>query len=323
MRIIVFGLGAVGGVVAARLHQGGTDVVGVARGAHLAAVKANGLAVRSIEGVDNVRLPVVGGLSELTPQQDDVVLITTKTQDAPAVHDALAAWNPGVAVVCGSNGVEQERMVLRRFARTYAMVVNLPAVLHTPGEVTALCHPLNALLDVGCFPSGIDAVAEEFAAVIAASPHLDSIADPNVMAKKYAKLIVNLGNAGEAAIGQGGRDAAIVKVATAEARTVYAAAGIELVDDADYRTRLGGLSFAIPPGARFTGGSTWQSLARGADSVEIDYLNGEVVLLGRLHGVATPANEVLQRLINRLSRQGSAGASLTVADLDALIPASS
>ena len=112
MRIIIYGLGAVGGVIAARLAQGGANVVGVARGAHLEAVRANGLNIRSAEGVENVKLAVVGQVGELTPAEGDVVLITTKTKDVPAVHDALAAWNPDVSVVCGTNGVEHERMAL-------------------------------------------------------------------------------------------------------------------------------------------------------------------------------------------------------------------
>ena len=47
-------------------------------------------------------------------------------------------------------------------------------------------------------------------------------------------------------------------------------------------------------GRRRLGGSTWQSLARGTP-VEVDYLNGEIVLLGRLHGVPAPVNELLCR----------------------------
>ena len=44
------------------------------------------------------------------------------------------------------------------------------------------------------------------------------------------------------------------------------------------------------------GGSSWQSLARGTGSIEAEFLNGEIVLLGALHGVATPVNALLQRL---------------------------
>jgi 2-dehydropantoate 2-reductase len=52
-------------------------------------------------------------------------------------------------------------------------------------------------------------------------------------------------------------------------------------------------------GSERRGGSTWQSLARSAGTVEADYLNGEIVLLGRVHGFPTPVNEAIQRLANR------------------------
>jgi 2-dehydropantoate 2-reductase len=52
------------------------------------------------------------------------------------------------------------------------------------------------------------------------------------------------------------------------------------------------------------GGSTHQSLARGTGTIEVDYLNGEIVLLGREHGMATPVNELLRSLANRMAREG-------------------
>jgi 2-dehydropantoate 2-reductase len=51
------------------------------------------------------------------------------------------------------------------------------------------------------------------------------------------------------------------------------------------------------------GGSSWQSLARTAGSIEADFLNGEIVLLGRLHEVPAPANALLQSLANRMARE--------------------
>jgi 2-dehydropantoate 2-reductase len=63
------------------------------------------------------------------------------------------------------------------------------------------------------------------------------------------------------------------------------------------------------------GGSTWQSLARGAGSVEADYLNGEIALLGRLHGVATPVNAALCRLAARVAREGAGPQTLTARDV--------
>ena len=63
------------------------------------------------------------------------------------------------------------------------------------------------------------------------------------------------------------------------------------------------------------GGSTWQSLQRGVGAVETDYLTGEIVLLGRLHGVPTPANELVSELIGELGRTGSPPGSIPATDV--------
>ena len=63
------------------------------------------------------------------------------------------------------------------------------------------------------------------------------------------------------------------------------------------------------------GGSTWQSLRRGTGDVEIDYLNGEISLLGRRHGVPTPVNDLLRDAAWRLAGAGAEPGSLSAADL--------
>ena len=71
---------------------------------------------------------------------------------------------------------------------------------------------------------------------------------------------------------------------------------------------------AVGDGAR-SGASSWQSLARGTGSIETDYLNGEIVMLGRIHGVPTPANALLQQVANRLAGEGAPPASVKADDL--------
>jgi 2-dehydropantoate 2-reductase len=63
------------------------------------------------------------------------------------------------------------------------------------------------------------------------------------------------------------------------------------------------------------GSSTWQSLLRHTGSTEVDYLNGEIVQLGRLHGVPTPVNALLQTTIRRLAVEGRAPGTLTADEL--------
>ena len=63
------------------------------------------------------------------------------------------------------------------------------------------------------------------------------------------------------------------------------------------------------------GGSTWQSLRRATGSIETDYLNGEIVLLGRLHSIPTPANELVQRAMRDLAGRGGLPGTVAEADL--------
>jgi 2-dehydropantoate 2-reductase len=87
---------------------------------------------------------------------------------------------------------------------------------------------------------------------------------------------------------------------------VFGAMGIAPARAQERRQRVS--HWGIAPGCGIEPGqqSTWQSLARGA-SHEVDFLNGEVVLLGRLHGVATPFNQAIQQAIGRLCQSsGSA-----------------
>ena len=67
------------------------------------------------------------------------------------------------------------------------------------------------------------------------------------------------------------------------------------------------------------GGSSMQSVMRGTGDIEADYLNGEIVQLGRLHGVETPANVVVQQVGNRMARERLEVGAYTLDDLERLI----
>ena len=132
------------------------------------------------------------------------------------------------------------------------------------------------------------------------------------MRSKYAKLLGNLGNALQAACGREADTRDIFLRLRDEALACYRAAGIDCASGEEMQQRRDGvLSFETVHGLQRQGGSSWQSLARGAGSIETDYLNGEIALLGRLHGVATPANAALQRIAARLVRDAAPPASVT------------
>ena len=320
VRFVVYGPGAVGGTIAGNLALHGHDVALIARGAHRAAIAADGLRLRSPDRDDVVRVPVAQHPAELALGDGDVVVLAMKTQDTePALAELAAVAPPDLPVVCAQNGVENERLALRRFASVHAMCVMLPATFLEPGVVVAHGAPLAGILDVGRYPAGVDDVTRAVAAALDGSG-FSSHPDPAVMRRKHAKLLMNLGNALEAASGTEARSSTLGARAKREALACYAAAGIDAATVEEDAERRGDLVRIAPvEGATRGGGSSWQSLARGAGTVEADHLNGEVALLGRLHGVPTPVNELLQRTANRMARNREAPGSVPVSELEAAL----
>ena len=311
MRFVVLGAGAVGGVVGGRLAEHGHDVVLVARGPHRAAIAVDGLLLRCPDGEVRLDVPVVGHPDELRLDGNDVVLLAVKGQDTRGALDALAHGPRDLAIVCLQNGVDNERQVLRRTPNTYGVPVMLPATHLSPGVVDAASSPTTGILDIGRYPTGVDERTEAVAAALSTAT-FSSRPDPAVMRFKWAKLLMNLGNALEAALGPIGRGSDLYAAARAEGEAAIAAAGIDCASDEEDRARRGDLISIRPVGGeRRGGGSSWQSLARGTGSIETDLLNGEIVLLGRLYGVPTPVNALLQQVANELARAGAAPGSLT------------
>ena len=304
MRHIIYGAGAIGGSVGARLHQHGHSVVLIARGAHLQALREHGLVFKTPDETVTLPIPTVGHPSELPFQDGDIVYLCMKSQHTlSALEDLQAAASDELPVICCQNGVANERMALRHFERVYGMMVFLPATHLEPGVVLLNVKGTSGVLDVGLYPSGTDARIEEVAAALEDST-FSALADPAIMRLKYAKLLANLNNTLQAACdaGQDGQD--ISKLLAEEARACYQAAGIDCASQDEFRKRWEELiEIALVQGQERFAGSSWQSIMRGQGSIEADWLNGEIVQLGRLHDVPTPANRVLQRIGSELVRE--------------------
>jgi 2-dehydropantoate 2-reductase len=324
VKFVIYGAGAIGGVVGAALHARGHDVTLIARGPHLQAIRDRGLRVERPEGAEVVSIPVAGHPSEVPIGSEDVVLLTMKSQGTAEALEALTGCaDPSAAVLCVQNGVANERRALRRFRRVYGVPVMCPAAHLEPGAVKAYSSPVTGIMDVGRYPHGTDDVASAVAAALQASG-FSSRVRTDIMRWKYRKLLSNLTNAIEAICGPGTRRGAIAEMVTREGEMCLRVAGIEFASAEEDADRRGDLLHVQPvAGEPRPGGSTWQSLRRGAGSIETDYLNGEIVLLGRLHGIPTPANETVQALANELSRTAKAPGSVPMEDVLARIASGS
>lgn len=329
MRYIIIGAGAVGGAIGGRLYEIGHETVLVARGPHFAALRDGGLRLVVPDGTRDLAVPVADGPEAVELRPDDVLVLAVKTQDSTAALDAWAGRpvrGGGTAgdrlpLVCAQNGVENERLALRRFRRVYAVCVWLPATHLEPGVVEAAGAPLTGILHIGCYPSRTDETCRRISEDLEKSFFLAPAQD-DVMRWKYGKLLGNLGNAVEAVCGPRREGAAkeLYGRAWAEGERVLGAAGIPFTSRAEqiaFRGRQVELDSRVPR----SGGSSWQSLARGTGSIEADYLNGEIVMRGRRLGVPTPVNEALQREANRFAREALRPGSVTAEELLASIGA--
>jgi 2-dehydropantoate 2-reductase len=144
MRIAVYGAGGVGGYFGGRLAQAGADVHLIARGAHLQALRGDGLRVRSVKGDFALRLPATDDPAEVGPS--DYVLFGVKSFDTEAAAARLGPLlGPETAVLTLQNGVDNEeklarvvgqRHVMAGAAFIFAGIAEPGVIVHTGGPTS-------------------------------------------------------------------------------------------------------------------------------------------------------------------------------------------
>ncbi|WP_084316584.1 ketopantoate reductase family protein [Actinospica robiniae] len=311
-RYIVIGAGSVGGTIGGALAAAGHDVVLVARGAHLESLQASGLTLVTPSQTLRPSVRSVSGPEALTFTTDDVLILAVKSQDSLPL---LRQWSSQptsvrLPLICAQNGVANEFTALRYFECVYGVCAWLPATLAEPGVIVAEGAPGFGILDIGRVgnPVDCDGSTPDAGALAFAEDFNDAgfaaYATSDIMSWKYGKLLRNLSNAIQAACGRTSSPAAaeLTRLAEAEGEAVHRAAGITPINlKAAYAERGDNFHVADIPGRPRGGGSTWQSLKRGLTTVEVDYLNGEIVAMGRLHGIPCPVNEFLRNVVNSLA----------------------
>lgn len=327
-RYVVVGAGAVGATVAAQLHLAGIDVVVVARGKNLEALRTKGLRYLRPDGARTVALPVVGGADELTLRAEDVLVLAVKSQDAEA---ALAewAWQPVVVddeerpaatvvpVVLMQNGLDTARTALRRFATVVDTVVLSGASHVRPGEVVSPGSPLAGGFYLGDAPSGAGEQAQRIATDLRAAEFAVQVV-PDIAHWKAGKLLANLFWNLDALYRRSRLRTKLGDALCDEAEVVLEAAGYERGSSTPDELDRSWFESVDVPGHRRGGSSTWQSLARGG-SAEGDYLYGEIVLLARLNGLRAPLNEAVQARLATVAQRHQRPKSLPMSDIADLL----
>ena len=267
----------------------------VARGAHLAALAAQGLTVARPDGCRTYALEVAPGAAQAQLADLDAVLLCVKSQDTPAaLADLLRAAGPRVPVVCAQNGVDNERLALEQHDNVYGMMVWMPASHLEPGRVANYASEPPAVLRLGRFPEGADELSGCLAAALR-DGSFDAQAVEDIDAWKHAKLLLNLGNALDAFCEPVPPEHPFRAALEQEALAVLQAAGRGILPREVLTAATEHMHMSRVEGHKREGGSTWQSAVRGLPG-EVEHLNGSLCRLGASHGVPTPLNRSLVEL---------------------------
>lgn len=301
---MVLGAGAIGGTVGGLLAASGREVLLVARGAHGAALAADGLRLRTCARDHLLRLPVAEAPRAVAFRSGDVAIVATKLQDAAGAYDdLLAAAGPDLPVLCAHNGLEGERLAAGHvrspspagpsgFRRVVGSVSWMPCAHLVPGEVLAFGDPRPGVFDLAAHtPEATELVAPLADALRAAGFVVN---EPALLApRKWTKLLLNLGNVCQVLHADPDAAKAESQAAVAEGEALLRAAGVAWEPIPEFvAPRLAACREGTIAGATRGGGSTWQSHARG-QPLETAFLNGEVVRLAESLGLDAPVNRRL------------------------------
>lgn len=298
MRVLVMGSGAIGGFYGALLHEAGHEVVFVARGPHLEALREHGLELRAASGTRTLApVHAVAHPAEVDAPID-LVLFAVKTYDTEsAIAGVAPAMREDTVLLTFQNGVDGPDLLANGFGaeRIVAGVTRVSTTLAEPGVILQR-NDLTAIVIGGMAGAGarVNGVAEAFRAAgvaVTVSPHvLVEIWNKFVMLAPQATLTTACDlPAGPIRETPAGRE--LYEALIAEAVAVARACGAPLAPDAGQQV----LRFidALP----YDGTTSLRVGFERRQRVELEHLTGALVRRARLHGVPVPTFETLYRVL--------------------------
>jgi len=318
MKIAVIGAGAIGGLVAGYLKAKGQEVILVGHPDSVRAIKEKGLHISGVRGKLRLSLDI----SETLNFQPDLVILATKTQDIEAALADNLTYIRGAAVLTTQNGIQSEAIVSRYLAKEniISSIVMFGSTMLAAGEIV---HNFEGSWIIGnMFGEINDRVIETSGLLNKIFP---TVVAENIRGMKYLKIFVNANNCIPAILGESMQEAfcdvnisGISIAIWKEGLDIVEKCGINLVSLPDFplerltKLTLMPLAEAAKIYSGIMGslsleplyGSILQSIKRGKTS-EIDYINGEFVILAQKNKLAAPLNERLVEIVHEVERTGS------------------
>lgn len=311
MRIAIMGSGGVGGYFGAKLAKGGAEVVFIARGAHLAAMRQRGLA---IEGPEPLALAKVDATDDpATVGPVDVVLFCVKLWDSESAARSLAPMiAPKTTVISLQNGVQKDDILRPLVGETAIMggVAYMATTVPRPGVITQTGRFHRMI-----FGEYDGRPSERAAALLAACQRggINAEISTDIRCAIWEKFVFLVGLSGSTStmrkplgrIRGNPRSRAFLFDLMRETVAVGRALGVDLPEV--YAQSQLAFADTLPPDMT---SSMQHDLERGR-RLELGWLSGAVMALGEGAGVPTPANRAVNDILilDALGRDGPAGAT--------------
>jgi 2-dehydropantoate 2-reductase len=293
MRIAVMGSGGLGGYFGARLCQGGSDVHFVARGRHLDAMRADGLRV---EGPAPIHVPKVSVTDE--PHQIgpvDLVMVCVKLWDTEAALEQIRPLvGPQTTVISFQNGVLKDRYLRAAYEESHLMggVGYVATTIDRPGVIRQT-GPMQRLI-IGEFDGSETERGKAFLTACLAGG-IRAELSAHIEREIWQKYVFLVGLSGTTTtirkpigpIRENQQTRQFLLDVMREVVTVGRAHGVDLDENyAEVRLKL------ADDVAYDMTSSMHHDLLRG-NRLEVPWLAGGVVELGRAKGVLTPLNRAI------------------------------
>ena len=314
-RVAIIGAGAIGSVLGGYLTEAGEDITLIGHKDQVSVIKEEGLSIDGIRGKKNIKIEIREGLTE----KPDLILLAVKTQDVVEAATQSKPFLSQPPIVTMQNGVRSDRLLAQviKKANIISSVVLFGATYLHPGRVL---HNFEGKIIIGRASGKNDSQIVQAQEVLNKS--FPCRISENIKGVQWLKLLLNLNNALPGITREDMQktfsDEGICRISIRlikEAVTVIEKAKIELEPLPDFPvSRLKELlSLPVEESARIYSrimtnlsptplpGSILQSIKRGRPT-EIDYLNGEIISLGKRFKVPTPFNTKIVALVHRVEK---------------------
>lgn len=311
MRFVIFGAGAVGGVIGGFLALDKHPVLLICREDHARAIDSQrGLKMKS--ATSELFAPLEAETATIPSHfdSDTCVFLIPKSNDTQTCVDELCRHAPpDTPIVCFQNGVDNEAIVSQKFENVFGGVCRMTCSYLHPGQVS---YRKMGRLIVGRYPKGANATAKKIGKLLGSAGFSSSVSN-DIMSDKWLKLVTNLHSAVNAVIDERDHESPEfihLKIGLLEeAKRVLKAGRIKARScdgkDSSVDEMIDELKKPHAPrqaSAVRVHNSTWQNLYKKSGNVENEFFHGPIITLAKEHDIAVPHNEVILELVKQDAR---------------------